>query len=94
MAARIASQAAGGEILVSSLLKALVESSREFGFGEGREMELKGWLELIRCLRSTCTNLASAKAGFSCRVAAEGARIAREFLLCLETGCAAPRGCS
>ncbi len=27
---------------MSSLLKALVESSGEFEFGEGREMELKG----------------------------------------------------
>ena len=42
LAARIASQAVGGEILVSSLLKALVESSGEFEFSEGREMELKG----------------------------------------------------
>ena len=42
LAARIASQAVGGQILVSSLLKALVESSGEFGFGEGREVELKG----------------------------------------------------
>ena len=42
LAARIASQAAGGEILVSSLLKALVESSGEFEFGEKRDVELKG----------------------------------------------------
>ena len=42
LAARIASQAMGGEILVSSLLKALVESSREFEFGDERELELKG----------------------------------------------------
>ncbi len=42
LAARIASQARGQEILVSSLLKALVESSGEFEFGESREMKLKG----------------------------------------------------
>ena len=42
LAARIASQAQGGQILVSSLLKALVESSGEFEFGDGREVELKG----------------------------------------------------
>ena len=42
LAARIASQAIGGQILVSSLLKALVESSGEFEFGDGREVELKG----------------------------------------------------
>ena len=42
LAARIASQALGGQILVSSLLRALVESSGEFGFDEGRELELKG----------------------------------------------------
>ncbi len=42
LAARIASQAVGGQILVSSLLKALVESSGEFRFRDGQEMELKG----------------------------------------------------
>ena len=42
LAARIASQASGGQIRVSSLLKALVESSGEFAFGDVREMELKG----------------------------------------------------
>ena len=42
LAARIASQALGGQILVSSLLKALVESSGEFEFGDGRDVELKG----------------------------------------------------
>ncbi len=42
MGARIASQAVGGEILVSSLLKALVESSREFEFGDAQDVELKG----------------------------------------------------
>ena len=42
LAARIASQALGGQILVSSLLKALVESSGEFEFGESRSVELKG----------------------------------------------------
>ena len=42
LAARIASQAQGEQILVSSLLKALVEGSTEFEFGEAREVELKG----------------------------------------------------
>ena len=42
LAARIASQAQGGQVLLSSLLKALVESSGEFAFGDGQEMELKG----------------------------------------------------
>ncbi len=42
LAARIASHAVGGEILVSSLLKALVESGGGFEFGESREVELKG----------------------------------------------------
>ncbi len=42
LGARIASQAGGGEILVSSLLKALVESSGEFEFGESRDVQLKG----------------------------------------------------
>ena len=42
LAARIACEASGGQILVSSLLKALVESSGEFEFGDGREVELKG----------------------------------------------------
>jgi class 3 adenylate cyclase len=43
MASRVASKAAGGEILVSSLLHALVESSVEPAmFGDARETELKG----------------------------------------------------
>ncbi len=42
LAARIACEAVGGQILVSSLLKALVESSGEFRFRDGREVELKG----------------------------------------------------
>ena len=42
LAARIASQAQGEQILVSSLLKALVESSGAFEFAEAREVELKG----------------------------------------------------
>ena len=43
MASRVAGKAAGGEILVSSLLRQLVESSVGAGmFGEPREVELKG----------------------------------------------------
>lgn len=42
LAARIANQAAGGEILVSSLLREIVEARGEFVFGEPREVELKG----------------------------------------------------
>jgi class 3 adenylate cyclase len=42
LAARIAAQAQGGQVLVSSLLKELTESNGEFRFDEGREVELKG----------------------------------------------------
>ncbi len=42
LAARIACQCAGGEMLVSSLLEALVESSGEFEFGDTQDVELKG----------------------------------------------------
>jgi class 3 adenylate cyclase len=42
LAARIAAQAQGNEILVSSVVKALTESAGEFSFDNGREMELKG----------------------------------------------------
>ncbi len=42
LAARIAGQAQGGEILVSSLLKGLTESAGDIAFGDGREVELKG----------------------------------------------------
>ena len=41
-AARIADQAEGGEILVSSLVKELTESGGEFQFENGREVALKG----------------------------------------------------
>ena len=42
LAARIASQANGGEILVSSLLKELTASGGDIEFGDVREVELKG----------------------------------------------------
>jgi class 3 adenylate cyclase len=42
LAARIASQASGGEILISSLLKELTASGGDIKFGEGRDVELKG----------------------------------------------------
>ncbi len=42
LAARIADKARGGEILVSSLVKQLVESSGEFQFDDGKDVELKG----------------------------------------------------
>ena len=41
MAARVASQAQGGEILASGVLKALVEGS-EVSWGEKRTVQLKG----------------------------------------------------
>jgi class 3 adenylate cyclase len=42
LAARIAAQADGAEVLVSSLLKELTESSGDIAFGEAREVTLKG----------------------------------------------------
>jgi class 3 adenylate cyclase len=42
LAARLADQAQGGRILISALVKEIIESSSEFTFDEGREMELKG----------------------------------------------------
>ncbi len=42
LAGRFATQAKGGEILVSALLKELTESAGEFTFDGGREVEPKG----------------------------------------------------
>lgn len=42
LAARIADEAKGGEILVYSLLKELTDSAGDLAFGEGREVDLKG----------------------------------------------------
>ena len=42
LAARIAAQARGGEVLVSSLLKQLTESVGDVRFGTEREVDLKG----------------------------------------------------
>jgi eukaryotic-like serine/threonine-protein kinase len=42
MAARIADQAIGGEILVSALLKDLTEGDRDLQFGEPHEVNVKG----------------------------------------------------
>jgi class 3 adenylate cyclase len=45
LAARIAQQARGGEILVSSVLKELCDLGGEFQFENGREVQLKGLTE-------------------------------------------------
>ena len=42
LASRVAAEANGGQILVSSLFKELTESGGDILFGEGREVELKG----------------------------------------------------
>lgn len=42
LAARVASEAVGGEILVSSVFKALVESAGDLAWGEPRTAELRG----------------------------------------------------
>jgi class 3 adenylate cyclase len=41
-AARVANEAVGGEILVSSLLRQIVETMGDLEFGEPRQAELKG----------------------------------------------------
>ena len=46
LAARVASQAQGERILMSLLLKALAESSGEFEFGDGLDVELKAGAHL------------------------------------------------
>jgi len=48
LAARIAQQAKGGEILVSSVLKDLCDLSGEFRFEQGRDLHLKGLSESRR----------------------------------------------
>jgi class 3 adenylate cyclase/tRNA A-37 threonylcarbamoyl transferase component Bud32 len=48
LASRIAAQARGGEILVSSLLKQLTESTGDLRFGAAREVDLKGITERQR----------------------------------------------
>ena len=42
LASRIAGEARGGQVLVSSLLKELTESSGDIRFGEGQQVSLKG----------------------------------------------------
>ena len=48
LTSRIAAQARGEEILVSSLLKELVETGGDIGFGPPREVDLKGISERQR----------------------------------------------
>ena len=48
LASRIAAQAQGGEILVSALLKGLVESAGDVRFGDARDVDLKGISERQR----------------------------------------------
>ena len=45
---RVADLAAGGEILISSLTKELVQTAGDLEFDEGREVELKGISERQR----------------------------------------------
>ena len=45
VAARIAAQCRGGEIVVSDLVKRLVDSAGDLDFDEGREVALKGLRE-------------------------------------------------
>ncbi|PYO40058.1 MAG: hypothetical protein DMD33_18940 [Gemmatimonadetes bacterium] len=42
VAARIAAEARGGEILISPVVRELTESAGEFSFDEGREVSLRG----------------------------------------------------
>jgi class 3 adenylate cyclase len=55
LAARIAQQAMGGEILVSSVLKELCDLSGEFQFVDGRDIRLKGLSETRRVYSVTGT---------------------------------------
>ncbi len=48
LASRIANEARGGEILVSSLLKDLADNAGDIRFGEPRELELKGFAGTYR----------------------------------------------
>ena len=57
LAARIAQEAKGGEILVSSVLKELCDLSGEFQFGNGRDVYLKGLSESRRVYSVTATGL-------------------------------------
>jgi class 3 adenylate cyclase len=69
LAARIASQAQGGEVLVSSLLKDLTDSGGEVEFGEGREVvhldayaesSHAHWAERRRMIRHAFTRVVDA----------------------------------
>jgi class 3 adenylate cyclase len=55
LAARIAQQAKGGEILVSSVLKDLCDLNGEFQFAQGRDVVLKGLSESRRVYSVTAT---------------------------------------
>ncbi len=48
LAARIAAQAKGGEILASSIIRELAQSAGDVRFGGGREVHLKGISEAQR----------------------------------------------
>jgi class 3 adenylate cyclase len=53
IATRVSTQARGGEIVVSSAVKTLVEDGGGIEFGEGREVELKGLPGLHTVFRVT-----------------------------------------
>ena len=54
LAARVAGQAQGGEILVSSLLTGLTKGAGEFTFAEGRAVGLKGLRVRLNVFEALC----------------------------------------
>jgi len=51
VAAKIAAQAKGGEVLLSATMKELAASAGDLRFDEGREIELKGFVGTHRVHR-------------------------------------------
>jgi class 3 adenylate cyclase len=54
LAARIAAQAKGGQVLVSSLVKDLTESAQEFTFGKPQQLIIKGLSGTYQVHALTC----------------------------------------
>jgi class 3 adenylate cyclase len=60
LAARIAAQAGGGEILVSESMRKAAEETEALSFDEGRELELKGLAGTHRVYRAEWSESAAA----------------------------------
>ncbi len=74
MAARVAAQADGGEILVSEAVRDAVDAMTDIAFDDGRDVELKGFQRLAPALRGRGLGAGARSASATAGAAGRGCR--------------------